>query len=93
MGKSVYIIVVWVQKYSVTCNTIDLFPRVMSDHKLVKANILISFRLFLSEWNPGNNYQWWRHYPQLFGDSATELTASCSSFILSVVRAEECCVR
>ena len=44
------------------CNTIDLFPRVMSDHKLVKANILISFRLFLSEWNPGNNYQWRRHY-------------------------------
>ena len=68
------------------CNTIDLFPRVMSDHKLVKANILISFRLFLSEWNPGNNYQWRRHYPQLCGDSDTQLTASCSSFILSAPR-------
>ena len=48
--------------WEIFCNTIDLFPRVMSDHKLVKANILISFRLFLSEWNPWNNYQWRRHY-------------------------------
>ena len=39
--------------WEIFCNTIDLFPRVMSDRKLVKANILISFRLFLSEWNPG----------------------------------------
>ena len=48
--------------WEIFCNTIDLFPRVMSDRKLVKANILISFRLFLSEWNPWNNYQWRRHY-------------------------------